>query len=78
MSQYISVFNPAGELIAKYQKIHLFDVDVAGGLSIKESDSIIPGDKLVVVDTEMAKIGFSICYDLRFPEMFRALAERGS
>ena len=71
-------FDPKGELIAKYQKMHLFDVDVPGGLCIKESDSIISGDDLVVVDTELGKIGLSICYDLRFPEMFRALVDRGA
>ena len=71
-------FNPKGELIAKYQKCIFFDVDVPGGLCIKESDSIISGDDLVVVETELGMVGLSICYDLRFPEMFRSLVDRGA
>ena len=72
------LFGPSGELIASYRKIHLFDVDVPGGLSIKESDSICPGDRLVVADTILGKIGMTICYDLRFPEHYRALVDAGA
>lgn len=72
------LFDPQGSLIASYRKLHLFDVDVPGGLTIKESDSICPGDELVVAETELGNIGLSICYDLRFPELYRALVERGA
>ena len=72
------LFSKAGDLMASYRKIHLFDVDVAGGLSIKESDTIKPGEDLVVVDTELGRIGMSICYDLRFPEMYRKLVDLGA
>jgi deaminated glutathione amidase len=72
------LFSPRGELLGFYRKIHLFDVDVSGGLSIRESDTITPGDDIVVVDTELGKIGLSICYDLRFPELYRKLVDKGA
>ena len=72
------LFNSQGDLIASYRKLHLFDVDVPGGLTINESDSICAGDELVVAETELGCIGLSICYDLRFPEMYRALTEMGA
>ena len=72
------LFGPNGQRLASYRKIHLFDVNVAGGLSINESDSICAGEQLVVADTELGKIGLSICYDLRFPEMYRALVDQGA
>ena len=72
------LFGPQGDLIASYRKMHLFDVDVPGGLTIKESDSICAGDELVVAETELGNIGLSICYDLRFPELYRALVDRGA
>ncbi|MFP6686982.1 MAG: carbon-nitrogen hydrolase family protein [Polyangiaceae bacterium] len=72
------MFGPAGERLASYRKMHLFDVDVPGGLTIRESDSIAPGDELVVADTALGKMGLSICYDLRFPELYRALVDRGA
>ena len=72
------LIGPHGDLIAKYRKIHLFDVDVAGGLCIKESDSIAPGEEIVVASTELGSIGMSICYDLRFPELFQAQVRRGA
>ena len=72
------LFGPNGDLIAHYRKIHLFDVDVPGGLTINESDSICPGDDLVVAETDLGRIGLSICYDLRFPEMYRALVDQGA
>ncbi len=72
------LFGPAGETIATYRKIHLFDVNVPGGLSINESDSICAGQDVVVADTALGKIGLSICYDLRFPEMYRALVDQGA
>ena len=67
-----------GQQLASYRKIHLFDVDVPGGLCVKESDSIAPGEDIVVVDTPLGRIGMSICYDLRFPELFQAQVRRGA
>jgi predicted amidohydrolase len=72
------IFDPQGHLIASYRKLHLFDVDVPGGLTINESDSICAGEDLVVAETALGNIGLSICYDLRFPEMYRALTEMGA
>ena len=72
------LFDPQGDLIASYRKLHLFDVNVPGGLTINESDSICAGDELVVAETELGCIGLSICYDLRFPEMYRALTDLGA
>ncbi|GHB67191.1 amidohydrolase [Psychrosphaera saromensis] len=72
------VYSPVGELIAHYQKIHLFDVDVEDGVgSYRESDSWLPGEQIVCFDTEFGKIGLAICYDLRFPGLFQALRDEG-
>lgn len=72
------VLNPQGEIIAIYRKIHLYDVEVANGPSSKESDTKKPGNEIIVADTELAKIGLSICYDMRFPEMYRIMTLRGA
>jgi predicted amidohydrolase len=72
------MFDPSGTLVATYRKIHLFDVDIPGGARLKESDSTYAGHDLRVVDTPQAKVGLSICYDLRFPELYRRLAEDGA
>ncbi len=72
------VFNPRGELTGCYRKIHLFDVDIPGGLTIAESDRVVPGEKAVVVQTDATTVGLSICYDLRFPEQYRQLQELGA
>ncbi len=72
------VFDPKGKQRARYDKIHLFDADISDGNAYRESSTIEPGDTLCVVDTGIAKIGLSICYDLRFPEMYRALADQGA
>lgn len=72
------VFNPEGALIADYQKIHLFDVDVDDNTgSYRESDSTEAGEQLVCFDTDWGKIGVAICYDLRFPGLFQALRNQG-
>ena len=68
------VIDPAGALVARYRKIHLFDVDIPGGATLRESDSTRAGESLVVVDVAGAKLGLSICYDVRFPELYRRLA----
>ena len=67
--------DPRGELVARYRKIHLFDVDIPGGATLRESDSTAPGDELVVVDIDGAPVGVSICYDIRFPELYRQLVK---
>ena len=72
------LYGPAGDRLAIYRKIHLFDVDVPGGLTVKESSSICPGEEIVVADTPLGKLGMSICYDLRFPEMYRAQVDQGA
>ena len=63
----------AGEVRATYDKIHLFDVDLASGESWRESALYAPGDRAVVADTPAGRLGLSICYDLRFPDLYRAL-----
>lgn len=73
------VVDPRGELVARYRKIHLFDVDIPGGAVLRESDATAPGTELVVVEIGGAKVGVSICYDLRFPELYRRLVkDRGA
>ena len=71
------VFDPDGELVARYRKIHLFDVDV-GGLRYRESDAEEPGEEPVVARLEGWPIGLTVCYDLRFPELYRILALEGA
>ncbi len=65
--------NPEGKLVSVYRKIHLFDVDIPGGATLKESAATSAGEDLLAVDTSIGKVGLSICYDLRFPELYRAL-----
>jgi predicted amidohydrolase len=73
------VIDPRGELVASYRKIHLFDVDIPGGAVLRESDATAAGTDRVVVEIDGAKIGVSICYDVRFPELYRELVlERGA
>lgn len=72
------VFGPNGDRLASYRKIHLFDVDVPGGLCIRESDTVAAGEELKVIETPFGVLGLSICYDLRFPEMYRALRDAGA
>jgi predicted amidohydrolase len=73
------LFNPKGELVAKYRKVHASDMDVAGAHAYRESDHKCPGKEIVVYDTkEVGKLGLSICYDLRFPELFRLMALDGA
>ena len=68
-----------GEIVARYQKIHLFDVDVADSHgSYRESDDYQHGSDVVVADTPVGKLGLSVCYDLRFAELYRALREAGA
>lgn len=72
------LFGPDGSILASYRKIHLFDVDVSPSVRFKESDTVVPGATPVVVDTAVGAYGLSICYDLRFAELYRALADLGA
>jgi deaminated glutathione amidase len=67
-----------GRIKALYRKIHLFDVELADGTSLKESDKVAPGEEVVVTDAPFGKLGLSICYDVRFPELYRQLVDRGA
>jgi len=71
------VFDPEGEIVAVYRKIHLFDVEV-GGVVYRESEAEEPGDEPVVAEGEDWRIGLSVCYDVRFPELYRILALEGA
>jgi deaminated glutathione amidase len=73
-----AVFDRTGSLVATYRKLHLFDVDVPGGRSYRESDGTLRGDSVVTYAAEGTTIGCAICYDLRFPELFAALREGGA
>ncbi len=72
------LFGPDGSRLAAYRKIHLFDVDVPGGVSFRESATVAPGTDVVVAGTAFGAVGLSICYDLRFGELYRALIARGA
>jgi len=72
------VCSPKNGIAAVYDKIHLYDVDVKNGVSNKESATIKPGERIVSFDTEYCRMGLAICYDIRFPEIFRILALRGA
>jgi deaminated glutathione amidase len=72
------LITPEGEIAARYDKIHMFDVDLVGGESYRESRSYSPGEAAVVADLPWGRLGLSICYDLRFPALYRALAENGA
>jgi predicted amidohydrolase len=72
------VFGPDGTLLARYRKIHLFDVDIPGQVAVRESETRTPGAEPVVVATGLGTLGLSICYDLRFPERYRRLAHAGA
>jgi predicted amidohydrolase len=72
------LFGPDGARLGVYRKLHLFDVDVSADVRFRESDTVVPGDEVVVADSPLAKVGLSICYDLRFPELYRALVDRGA
>jgi len=67
-----------GDIVARYDKIHMFDVDLANGESYRESSNYRSGDVAVVADLPWGRLGLSVCYDLRFPALYRALAEAGA
>jgi len=72
------LISPKGDIAARYDKIHMFDVDLAGGESYRESRSYRPGEQAVLSDLPWGRLGLTICYDLRFPALYRALAEAGA
>jgi predicted amidohydrolase len=72
------LIDPRGEIVARYDKIHMFDVDLAGGESYRESNTFRPGELAVLYDLPWGRLGLTICYDLRFPSLYRALAEAGA
>jgi len=72
------LLRPDGTIAARYRKIHLFDVNIADGAVFQESATVKPGADLVVADTPWGGLGLSVCYDLRFPELYRTLVSRGA
>ena len=72
------MFDSDGSLLGKHRKTHLFDVDIPGEISFKESDVLSPGTELTVVDTAVGRLGIGICFDVRFPELAMACANRGA
>ncbi|EDV26176.1 Omega-amidase NIT2 [Trichoplax sp. H2] len=72
-----TVFDPEGSMIAKYRKMHLFDIDVPGKITFRESDVLSPGNEFATFDTPYCKVGLGICYDVRFPELAQAYCKRG-
>jgi deaminated glutathione amidase len=72
------LIDPHGAIAARYDKIHMFDVDLGNGETYRESRSYTPGEHAVVADLPWGRLGITVCYDLRFPGLYRALAEAGS
>lgn len=72
------VFGPRGKLLAKHQKVHLFDVDLPDGLSFHESRTLGAGKNVTVVKTDLCTLGVAVCYDIRFPELIRLMALMGA
>lgn len=72
------IFDDNGNILDKHRKVHLFDVEIEGGIRFKESETLLSGDKITVVDTQLGKLGVAICYDIRFPELLREMAIRGA
>jgi deaminated glutathione amidase len=72
------LIGPKGDILSRYDKIHMFDVDLAGGESYRESYTYRPGEQAVLCDLPWGRLGLTICYDLRFPALYRALAEAGA
>src|SRR5215469_16383024 len=72
------LIDPRGRIAARYSKIHLFDVDLPSGEKYRESNTVAGGDEAVVVELPWGPVGLTICYDLRFPQLYRKLAKRGA
>ena len=73
-----AVYNPEGDLVAKHRKVHLFDIDVPGKITFKESDTLTGGDKITVFNTPFGRVGVGICYDIRFPELAQLMRDKGA
>ena len=72
------LFGPDGRQLACYRKLHLFDIDLPGRVSFCESSFVEPGEEIIVTETPLGRLGQATCYDLRFPELFRGLVDRGA
>jgi predicted amidohydrolase len=72
------LIDASGAVVARYDKIHMFDVDLAGGESYRESNAFRPGSRAVLAETPWGVLGMSVCYDLRFPQVYRGLAQAGA
>jgi predicted amidohydrolase len=72
------LIDPSGRIAARYDKIHMFDVDLPSGETYRESNTVAGGGRAVIADLPWGKIGLTICYDLRFPKLYRALAQNGA
>jgi deaminated glutathione amidase len=72
------LIDPNGTIVACYDKVHMFDVDLAGGESYRESNAFRPGGQSVLAETPWGVLGMTVCYDLRFPHLYRALAQAGA
>jgi len=72
------MISPSGEIKAQYDKIHMFDVDISATETYRESEGYRPGERAVLADTDFAKVGMTICYDVRFPHLHRTLAQNGA
>jgi predicted amidohydrolase len=72
------LIDAAGRIVARYDKIHMFDIDLPGGESYRESNAYRPGGRTVVAETPWGRLGMSVCYDLRFPQLYRALVHAGA
>jgi len=73
-----TVFDPSGDCIARHRKLHLFDIDVPGGITFKESETLTAGEALTMFDVDGIKVGLGICYDIRFAEMAQIYAKKGA
>ena len=72
------IFDREGKILAKHRKVHLFDIDIEGGIRFKESDFFSAGNSLTLIDTDFGKIGVAICFDIRFPYIFSELTQLGA
>lgn len=72
------LIDAVGQIVARYDKLHMFDVDLSDGMSYRESDTLEPGDQAVLAPTPWGMVGLSVCYDLRFAYLYRALAQAGA
>lgn len=72
------LFAPDGKVVAKYNKIHMFDVNLPSGETYRESNTFAAGDQAVLAETSFGKVGMTVCYDMRFPHLYRQLAIRGA